>query len=586
MEYCDFPIGKYRALVSSSYLDAFKTTNQVDSNYFYFESTQPIDEEILIKSADVAVAHHYYGRNGDNVVWVCYVKDNGVLNVKFCDDIFPTSRWQTYHIPYTIADTCSLCFDAQLENDRQRSSNIYEFVTDEIPWICYTRDNALYILDLRSGESTLIAAENVIDVSLVRGPISLNNTYDLGLIAFFLMENKVYYKQMIKGVWYDAEVVTSTSLPDNVNYVRIEAFRTWDFRIGLQLIDEDGQMYQLISYFEGLSNLIAENISESAVIDNASLTGITYTDAQSANDNVLTGADIFTAVIWAWSALPLSVVNLEDENNNWGTTIQVVFDYPNTMDNLQTSSFTLIDANTNNFVCRSAVLSQNGYVLTLTFDDFNATYRAVTTTLTYTKPASGGLISPAGGQTDTFALTFTPQNLVDPGPPPAVLSISNNASGTEIYIDFDKSFLNESVAEALSHFTVTILGYNHVPEGTLMNLSRAISSVDFNGSDDSIVLTLSQNISAAVGTNSVIVAYDGAGGLRGIGGPASAFTESFTPVGLTYKGDQNDSENILENATISATLTKIYYTSVQDSNSDTISENATISTALIDVHDI
>ena len=256
MEYCDFPIGKYRAYISSSYLDAYKTTNQVDSNIFYFESTQPT-EEILIKSADVAIAHSNYGRNDTNIIWICYIgEEDNVLRVKYCEDAPPYKRWQTYHIPYIIADQCSICFNSRLENNR---NNIAEFITDEFPYICYTRNNALYLLDLISGESSLIASENVEDVSIVRGPISLDYTKDFGFIIFFLMENKVYYKQKIGNIWYDAEIVSVRNLPD-VTFTRIEAFRTWDFRVGVQLIDTDGELYQIISYFEGLSNLNNENI--------------------------------------------------------------------------------------------------------------------------------------------------------------------------------------------------------------------------------------------------------------------------------------------------------------------------------------
>lgn len=61
----------------------------------------------------------------------------------------------------------------------------------------------------------------------------------------------------------------------------------------------------------------------------------------------------------------------------------------------------------------------------------------------------------------------------------------------------------------------------------------------------------------------VTVAYAG-GNLIGQGGAVAAFTETFTPVGLVPKPDQNDAEHIEIGVEAVGTLTRVYFTDVQD----------------------
>ena len=579
MEYCDFPIGKYRAFITSSYMDFDKSTKQIDSNIFYFESTQPV-EDIVLKSCDVAIAHPKFGDNNKNVIWICYIgEEDNVLRIKYCVDEAPYKRWQTYHIPYTIADKCCLCFDSEIQGNKEKDT--FEFVTkDSLPCLCYLRDNILYVMDLATGESNILVAENVIDMSLVRGSVAINGAYDMGLMVFFLMENKVYYKQRINNIWYDAEIVDFNT--NNITLTDIKAFKTWDLRIGFQVLNSDGELYQYITDPRGLLDH-RENLSM-ALLSDIQLLGIGYYDTKNQDEHIDMGFDLTSVVmIYGHSTLPISINNIEDLNNNWGTTIQIVFDYPNTIDNLQTTDFTLIDTNNNNFICRNISLSQDGLVLTLVFDDFNATYRATNTTLTYIVPQTGGLISPAGQQTNAFALTFVPTNLIDPGPPPVVSVMNNNASGEQIYVTFDKVLINGVLdSDIINHFTISVVEYNHVPEGTLITTTRVINNIDYNGSDDSLVFTLKQNISGAVGN--VTITYDGTGGLRGVGGPVAAFNESFVPTGLTWKGNQNDVEHISMGMSHNIILTHITYHNTKTEEHINMGLNANF--VLTDIHDL
>lgn len=524
MEYCDFPIGKYRAYISSSYLDAYKTTNQIDSNIFYFESTQPT-EEILIKSVDVAIAHSNYGRNDTNIIWICYIgEEDNVLRVKYCEDAPPYKRWQTYHIPYIIADQCSICFDAKIQSE----NNINEFITDEIPWVCYIRDGALYILDLNTGISSIVVSENVIDLDMVRGPITQNDARDYGLIIFFLMENQIYYKQRINNTWYDAEVV---SINANGTYEHLIAFRTWDYRTGIQVSDTNGELYQFITYPEGLFDM-REHIS--------------FTDINCS-----------TELIWGWSAFVTNIINLDSE------TIQITFNCSNTEQGLLPTMFTLVDSNGYNYICHGFTL--NDTILTLTFDDFSLAALADDLTLTYTKPSSGGLLSPAV-QTNSFAETFVPSGLVPPAiDPPTFASATNSTDGMIITLVLTEDMLNTDVSEMASHFSVADQEYTYVPGGTLATTTRTIASITKVNATTLELTVTKPSLSSAIGN--VTVSYDGLGGLRGLGGPAAAFTGQFAITGTSWKGHQNDIEHIeFNDIEADITLTALGYYDTKSSD--------------------
>ena len=124
----------------------------------------------------------------------------------------------------------------------------------------------------------------------------------------------------------------------------------------------------------------------------------------------------------------------------------------------------------------------------MTFDDFNLAGLATNVTLSYTKPASGGLMSPAV-QTDSFSETFVPANLNPPqADPPTFLSATNNAEGTQITVYFTEEITNADVSGMTGNFSIGLHEYNYVPNGTLEDTTRTVASVAFS---EGLVLDLS-----------------------------------------------------------------------------------------------
>lgn len=427
-----------------------------------------------ITDADVAIQHPYYGRENTKI-WVAYVQNNRLV-VRWSydrEDITETS-WNVINLDLP-AVACAIGFDSDVVKNAR---GIEEFVTtDGYPLVFYVDpDGALHWLQLGGAIiDELLAGENVTDVSVVRGPSDIYGMWDCGLTVFFLMNGALFYRQFINGVWYDAEQVTAG--PSGVTYSKIDAFNTWDYRVGVQVMDTDGNLYMIYTYTEGIGIRNTEHI-EMSVTGKVSLTGIEYYNTKE-TEHVAVRVIGLADLIYGLTALPVSVENLEDADENWGTTIRVVFDYPNTAQNLTTGQFLLTDSNGNNYTCESWALSPNGKLLTLVFADFNLAGLATNVTLTYTKPASGGLMSPAV-QTDSFTLTFVPENLEPPQiDPPEFLYAENDAAGEHITVYFTEELTNESVSSMNGNFSIGLHEYTYVPNGTLQDTTRAVASIDF-----------------------------------------------------------------------------------------------------------
>lgn len=90
------------------------------------------------------------------------------------------------------------------------------------------------------------------------------------------------------------------------------------------------------------------------------------------------------------------------------------------------------------------------------------------------------------------------------------------------------------------------------------------------------------NFSSAIGN--ITVSYDGHGGLRGEGGNAAAFTGTFTPTNLTWKGHQNDEEHIEVDIDADVDLIAIVYRNTKEDEHIELTLSAAI--ALIDIHDL
>lgn len=381
-----------------------------------------LDEELIERSrivkaegitdSDVAVCHPYFN-HADEDIWVAYVR-NGILHIKWAKntEILSKSEWNNYWFT-ADASACSIAFNSVAKHNARGQ---WEFVTEEVPWVFWVQDGALKAkLCTPLGEYIHeLAVSNVTDVSAVRAPSGDYGNWDLGLTVFFVMAGSLYYRQYIDGEWCDAERVTFTGL-DELTIVKIKAFNTWDYRVGVQILTDDGKLYELFSYTEGIGTRGTEHL-ELGVAAEGRLFRIGYGDGYTKEHlNISVTAD--GTRIYGLSAVPLEAKNI-NYNGDWGRKVEVTMDYPNTDGDVR--EFLLRDSNGNVYACES--VECDGNIIRLMFVNFNMAYSASSLTVIYTK---GTLMSPVV-LTDSFSITFTPTNLVSPlTPPPSVVSIYN-----------------------------------------------------------------------------------------------------------------------------------------------------------------
>lgn len=541
-----------------------------------------IERTRILKAAgmtdsDVAVCHPKFGRE-DEEIWVAYVRNN-VLHIKWAKntEVLSKADWNDYYFT-AEAVSCSIAFDSVVKHNAR---GIWEFVTEKVPWVFWVTPSgelkAKLCTPLGQYEHQLAIA-NVTDCSAIRGPSGEWGNWNMGLTVFFLMAGGLYYRQYIDGEWCDAEVISAAN---SLNKLKIKAFNTWDYRVGVQILTTNGYLYELFSYTEGIGTRGTEHIEISDIRTEVVFQSMAYLEGAEFEHIHLKDITASVDYIYGLSAVPIEVKNIEVDGN-YGTTIEVEFDYPNTAQNLLTTAFTLVDSDGNNYLCQG--YSLDGTTLTLTFDDFNLSIEADDITLTYTKPASGGLMSPAR-QTDSFTETFEPTGLVHPPvDPPTFYSGSNSADGMTISVVFTQDILNTDFTNMPRHFGIELTEYTYVPGGVLEDTTRTIASISKSG-DRTLVFTLNKpNVSSAIGD--ITVTYDGHGGLKGYGGPTRSFRRSYTPAGLTWKGHQNDVEHIeLSDVEAEVTVRSITYYSTRTDEHVGIS-NVTANVVLINIHDL
>ena len=107
---------------------------------------------------------------------------------------------------------------------------------------------------------------------------------------------------------------------------------------------------------------------------------------------------------------------------------------------------------------------------------------------------------------------------------------------------------------------------------TLSNLAISLQSAE---DTYSIVLEMQplERFESAAGN--IAVAYDGLGILAGQGGPVPAFEQSFSPVDLIPKPDQNDQEHVSVSMSAIGNLMRVYYTDTKEEEHIEVTMSAT-----------
>ena len=455
-------------------------------------STVLLDERLLerqtvanapITDVSIAVCHPRTQRlNSD--IYIAYIS-NGIARVATAKHKIKMDAHVWFDTGFSQnATAVSIAFDGTMP--RSYGSGV-EFVTDYDPWIFWVNNTVLYGRQLSSTESPIILAEtNCTDVSAVRAMWSSAGGFDFGLVVFFILDGKLYYRQLIDGEWMDAELVSYG--PSGVTWEEVATFRTWDYRIGVQAKATNGTIYELYTQFMGVGKQNAEHIDIRNVKADGLLTGVNYHNTYETEHIELASVSAGAPYGGLYSLdMPVltSAYNVEDENGDWGTTIIAVFSNYLVADQVSNNylQFALVDSWGNTYNPNSAILGSDGKTVTLTFEDFNAAYDVCE--IQYTP---GNVYSIATVLMEATSISFTPQNLNPPvTPQPEVLSIRNlNSEGTEIAIEFTEALTGNPSGNE-SKFTITTQEYNMVPGGTLFSKTKTVTSIKGYSSAEEII---------------------------------------------------------------------------------------------------
>lgn len=447
------------------------TTPLTDDNFL---EKQTVLYSNNITKTSLAVCHPTLSR-GATHIYFAYIESGEIKVTRtYYTDIMERHEWKLVEFSKWAEDV-ALCFDGTMP---KAPNGWVEFKTEQVPWVFWVLNGVLYGQKLDdTGDPIVLAEANCSAVSAVRAMWSSYGSFDFGLVVFFLLNGQLYYRQLINGEWMDAEVVSFG--PDGVKWEALAAFRTWDYRVGVQLKSADGAFYEMFTQFMGIGKQNAEHIEVGSIQATGTLTDvqdINFSEAEHVElSNIFAGAP-YGGLYPIASPKMVSSRNIEDTEGNWGTSINVTFDvYLNeeTVSN-NSNAFTMIDSNGVTFMPSSAILDkETAKTVTLKFTDFNNASGECQ--IVYTP---GSIVSLANIPVEANSIVFTPENL-DPSevePPEPVQVWNLNPEGTEIAIEFSRALMGD-IGGNEDKFTITTQEYDMVPGGTLQEHNKPVSSL-------------------------------------------------------------------------------------------------------------
>ena len=390
------------------------TTVMTDDTFLERQTVLPANA----KDVSIAVCHPRVN-SGNTRIYMAYISD-GVARVVSAAHKYKMSEHIWKDSGFSEAATAvSIAYDGTMP---KAIVGDVEFVTEQTPWVFWVNGGALYGQKL-GGETVLLSETNCTDVSAIRAMWSSAGGFDFGLVVFFLLSGKLYYRQLINGMWMDAELV---SFGPNVTWSEIAAFRTWDYRIGVQAKTTVGKIYEMFTQFMGVGKQNTEHIELKDVRADSNLIDIAYHNAHTAEhielSDISAGAP-FGGLYSTDVPVLVSAANVADSNGDWGTTVIAKFDnyLVGTDVAANNLSFSLVDSWDATYYPGYATLGEDGMTVTLIFEDFNAANGACE--IRYTP---GSVYSLATVAVQATSIGFTPQNLNPPDvPQPEVESIWN-----------------------------------------------------------------------------------------------------------------------------------------------------------------
>ena len=376
----------------------------------YFLEQQDIGSGANMTALDIAVCHPRHRRQSTRI-YIATV-ENGRARVESSPfrQSMETHLWVDSGFDEAAEDV-AIAFDAATKNDTRGRS---EFVTEEQPWVFWVNEGALYGRELDSEETLTLAETNCTKCTAIRAAGSALGGFDYGLCLFFLLNGDIYVRQYMDGEWMDAEPV---NFGPDVVWTDIAASRSWDYRIVLQAMAEDGTVYELFTQYMGVGQRSVEHIEIRNIEAHGELTVTAPIDTTTEEHIEIAKMDVgalYGGLYSLGQPVMRSAANIStavevdgEQVENYGLRIVVRFAAQLNPDSVaeNLSTFVMRDSNGTAFAAASAE-SVNGLDWIFTLPDFNNAVGDCTVSYT-----PGTLYTMAGTVAEGTSVTFTPENL-------------------------------------------------------------------------------------------------------------------------------------------------------------------------------
>lgn len=393
----------------------------------YFLEQQALGDGSDVTALDIAVCHPRHRRQSTRI-FIATV-ENGRVRVKSSPfrQAMETHLWTDSGFSERAEDV-AIAFDATMKNDTRGRS---EFVTDQQPWVFWVNDGALYGQELGSDETLTLAETNCTKCTAIRAAGSALGGFDYGLCLFFLLDGEIYVRQRMDGEWMDAEPISFG--PAGVTWEDIAASRSWDYRVILQAMADDGTVYELFTQYMGIGQRSTEHIEVKSVAAKGDLAAIRKTDTETTEHIEVASIDsgapygglysLGQPTMRSASNLVTIVEEDGEQTENYGLRITVRFathlNPASVAENL--SAIVMRDSNGTAFAAASAE-TLNGLDWVFTLPDFNNAMGDCTVSY-----APGTLYTMAGTVAEGTSVSFTPENLTPSAvEAPKILEVYND----------------------------------------------------------------------------------------------------------------------------------------------------------------
>lgn len=302
----------------------------------------------------------------------------------------------------------------------------YTFNTEDDPWIAWvTPAGELLARRLYSASEPFQLATEVSHVSAVRG---WNNTFipgqDHGLIFVYTKNGSVYYRARATQVnnvksW---EPERTFSLFTGIA-VDVNAFRTNDYRVGINVLDTDNITHTYMTPRNWAGIALEPHIITVTAKAEVAFTEVTYHRVY-AEEIITVSANAQVALLFgrtdntivSLENLPMTRTNEAlEEYQDWGFLVRVTLDYFA----VNIPTITLIDTQYNSSIPVAyveEVVGSGGFQFDIYIDDVAAEFGLNTVQQTVQVTVSNA-VNEAGYTHDTMVDEFTPVNLVFPDLP-------------------------------------------------------------------------------------------------------------------------------------------------------------------------